>query len=180
MSGIDYSSLNDYSNSNFLNKPKPFQMPQVGRGAASPSILDSNSFAVKDNLFDPKSFNFSTDALNLGNDNGSNVNDINDPKSGAFSNYVIPGLDALSGLTQAYTGYQALGLAEDQFDLGKAQYNRDLKNQSDVFNLNLEASQRRGMGDEGLYDQTTDAGRAKFEQDLARYVQENSIDGSAI
>lgn len=95
--------------------------------------------------------------------------------------FLIPGLQTLSGLTGAYTGYKALGLAEDQFDFAKGQSNRDFQNQAKVYNTNLEAQQRALLsGQTERYDTSTPEGRAQFEADLAAYVKQNTIDPNQV
>ena len=94
--------------------------------------------------------------------------------------YLIPGLQTLSGLANAYTGYKALGLAEDQFNFAKNQSNRDFTSQAQTYNTELEDRQRARLSQTGGYDTSTPAGKQAFERDLAAYVQANSIDPQTI
>ena len=93
---------------------------------------------------------------------------------------VIPGLQAFSGLANAYLGYKNLGLSEDQFALGKDQYNRDLANQAQVYNTQLSNGYSQGLRQSGQYDTSTPEGAKAFEEALAAYVNNNRVDGSAI
>lgn len=176
----DYNSLAGYTNRDFLKPQLANPNISFNNPGNTNSILDPNSFAVREDLFDPNALAFNADALQLGNGVNDAPESAINPKTGAFSNYVIPGLDTLSGLTQAYTGYKALQLSEDQFDLSRDQYNRNMGNQAQVFNMNLYNSHKQGLGDQGLYDTTTPEGRAAFQKDLDSFVAKHSVDGSAL
>jgi hypothetical protein len=164
----------DFNTDAFLNKPKPFQMPQIGN--SSPSILSGNSVVNTDTLFDPKSFAFNADALQLGGGAQNAPDSLLNPKDGAFSNYVIPGLDTLSGLTQAYTGYKALGLAEDQFNLGRDQYNANRANQGKVYNTKLLGDYEGALKSTAQYENDPQA----LEAQLAAYAKANTVSTAPI
>ena len=52
------------------------------------------------------------------------------PNQSTLNQTIIPGLDALSGLTQAYTGLQQLDLSRDAFDFNKGLSLANLGNQA--------------------------------------------------
>ena len=79
---------------------------------------------------------------------------------------LIPGLEALSGLAGAYTGYKSLNLGEDYLDFTKNQYNRELLNQGSVYNNTIRDSQNIRLKATNAYDTTTPEGAAAHhEQD---------------
>lgn len=57
----------------------------------------------------------------------------------------LQGIQALSGLANAYVGYKGLGLAKDQFSFKKAAANRDVANQAKLLN-----ESRMNSGNVGL------------------------------
>lgn len=88
---------------------------------------------------------------------------------------LIPGLQALGGAVSAYTGYKSLNLAKDQFARGKQEYNRDLSNQSQVFNTGLENAQRANLQFQGI-----DPNSPEFAAALKTFVDQNSVNGAPI
>ena len=89
--------------------------------------------------------------------------------------YLIPGLQALGGITNAYTGYKSLGLAKDQFNRGKQEYNRDLANQTQTYNTQLENAHRANLAYQGI-----DPNSPEFAAALKTYVDQNSVNGAPI
>ena len=57
----------------------------------------------------------------------------------------LQGVQALSGLASAYTGYKGLGLAEDQFEFQKDLANTNLANQASLVNENRLNSANVGL-----------------------------------
>jgi len=58
----------------------------------------------------------------------------------------LQGVQALSGLASAYTGYKGLGLAEDQFKFQKDLAQTNLENQAALINENRLNSANVGLG----------------------------------
>lgn len=103
-----------------------------------------------------------------------NINpDFFDPTGG--SRFLVPGLEAFTGLGSLYLGSKALGLGEEQFAFSKAQSNRDFAAQADVFNTNLANAQQRRLQSSGAFDTSTPEGQAQFDAALDAYVAENRI-----
>lgn len=63
---------------------------------------------------------------------------------------LIPGLNALSNLAGAYTGYKQLGLAEDAFNFNKALTLSNLANQATITNQAIEDRIRSGAINRGV------------------------------
>lgn len=117
-----------------------------------------------------------TQAQQAGNINTFGGNDILGDIGQDSPSMLIPGLQALSGAANAYTGYKMLGLGEDQFERSKQEYNRELANQGMAYNTQLEAGARGGMGDSGNYANDPQG----FETALSAYVADRSVDTTAI
>lgn len=58
----------------------------------------------------------------------------------------LQGLQALSGLANAYTGYKNYGLAKDMFGFEKAATNRNIANQAQLVNNEIQNAGEVGMG----------------------------------
>ena len=91
------------------------------------------------------------------------------PGPSMFNN-ITTGLDTLSGLTQAYTGLETLGLAQDRFDFTSDAYNQDIANQAKLTNSELSDRQdRRNSGSSNESLQSTE-----------EYIAQNGVSGAAI
>jgi len=91
------------------------------------------------------------------------------------SRFLVPGLEALTGLGGLYLGKQQLDLGKEQFDFSKQANVRDFNSQAQVFNTNLEGNQRSVLSASGGYDTSTPEGQAQFDQALNDYVERNKI-----
>lgn len=162
------NTTNDINPWNFSNwgirPPKTADAPSAGYNYGSPA----------GNL--PYSPDFSAIPANPNTPSGSFFGDGSAQNPGML----IPGLQAFNGLANAFTGYKSLKLAEDQFGLNKDQYNRDLANQTQVFNTQLQELQAQRMRQNGTYNTATPEGAAAFERDLQTYVTNNRVNGSPI
>lgn len=158
----------------------PVQMPNIGGSNQNGGGFDfseflsspvpgSNQSDVTGNILD--SYKSDTDT----GFNWKNLFGGDDQKG-----YLIPGLQTLGGLANAYTGYKALQLSEDQFGFAKDQSNRDFASQAQNYNTELTDRQRARQSQTGGYNTSTPEGKAQFEKDLAAYVQANSIDPKSI
>jgi len=71
------------------------------------------------------------------------------PGQGAQSNWdmgdIAKGVEAASGLANAYLGYKNYGLAKDQFGFTKAMANRNIANQASEYNTGLQNAGEVGM-----------------------------------
>ena len=137
---------------NQMLQRQPFQLPtfDYNLGSQSPGFLNLDTpVNSQTNLAGVPgtadgNFNLGFDTLNTNNpltgitnpfdaQIGLDINKrITDPSKNFFNTNVIPGLDALSGLTQAYTGLQQLDLSRDAFDFNKRLSNANLANQADL------------------------------------------------
>jgi hypothetical protein len=86
-------------------------------------------------------------------------------QAGDMGNYA-QGLQALSGLANAYMGYKNYGLAKDMFGFEKAATNRNMANQASEYNTGIQNAGEVGMG---LAGNTMDANAR-----AARQAQLNS------
>lgn len=91
------------------------------------------------------------------------------------SRFLIPGLNALTGVGNYFLSKDMLDLGQDQFNFSKEQSNRDFNAQAGVFNTNLEDQKASAMRTSGGYDTSTPEGQAAFDEALDAYVKENSI-----
>lgn len=96
-----------------------------------------------------------------------------DPKGG--SRFIIPGMEALTGIGNYFLAKDQLDLGRDQFGFAKDQSNRDFNSQASVFNTNLEDSKASSMRANSAFDTSTPEGQAKFDQALSDYVEQNSV-----
>ena len=95
------------------------------------------------------------------------------------SRFLVPGLEALTGLGGLYLAKNQLDLGEEQFDFSKSANIRDFNTQAQVFNTNLENDKRRSLTGSGGFDQSTTEGQAQFDQALQEYVDRNKISPTA-
>ena len=91
------------------------------------------------------------------------------------SRFLVPGLEALTGLGTAFLAKNQLDLGEDQFDFARSANIRDFNTQAQVFNTNLENDRRRSLVSSGGFDTSTPEGQAQFDQALQEYVDRNQI-----
>ena len=106
----------------------------LGTGQTSDyfDATDFNKNAVS-NIYKRADGSYSSDATYDTSTGGMNL------KSG------LQGVQALSGLANAYVGYKGLGLAQDQFGFQKAAANRNLSNQAKLLNENRLNSTNVGL-----------------------------------
>lgn len=91
---------------------------------------------------------------------------------GGFSNI----LKTIEGLSNLYFGFQQLQLGRDQFKLAKGSLNRNLSNQAQAYNTNLEDQARARLAGEGNYDPNS----PQFEAALRSYVEPRRVSGRPI
>jgi len=87
-------------------------------------------------------------------------------KGGGYQN-VMAGLNAFSGLTNAYTGMKQLNLAEDAFDFNKDLSTVNLANQAQTVNSQLADRQRARI-----------ASNPNAYQSLDQYMANNAVSGN--
>jgi len=115
---------------------------------------------------------------------------INDPNAGpvpggggetpgGFNPY-IQGINAFSGVANAYLGFKALQLGRDQFKFSKDSFNKNLANQAQTINTQLEDTQRARLSATGEYDRNTAQGQAALQQQLETYTAANSVSGAPV
>jgi hypothetical protein len=96
--------------------------------------------------------------------------------------YGLAGLEALSGLMNAFTGYKNYKLAKDQFGFTKAAFNRNLANQAKIINNTYDNAAQVAAGMIGGTDSYGNYGMVN--QDIVdRYAAEaekKHVDGSKI
>lgn len=86
----------------------------------------------------------------------------------------LGGLQALTGLANTYGFFRNLGLAKKQFDLQKANMNRNIKNQAQLINNQLESHGNIAMGLAGTNLSASD--RAA----MSDRIKSGYVDGSSI
>lgn len=95
---------------------------------------------------------------------------------------VFSGLNALTGLANAFMGYKAYGLAKDQFRFQKGLANRQLANQAKMINNAYDTSAQVAAGmigsrnADGTYGMTDQAIIDRY----ATKAKERHVDGSPI
>ena len=95
---------------------------------------------------------------------------------------VFSGLNALTGLANAFMGYKAYGLAKDQFRFQKGLANRQLANQAKMINNAYDASAQVAAGMRGSLNADGTIGmtdKAIVDQYAAR-AKERHVNGSPI
>jgi len=96
------------------------------------------------------------------------------PNTGSNLQTGLAGIQAASGLLNAYTGLQGLGLAKDQFGFQKAAANRNIANQAALLN-----EQRANAGNVGLAlaGSTMSAAQKQAARDK---ITAGNVDGSKV
>lgn len=95
---------------------------------------------------------------------------------------VFSGLNALTGLANAFMGYKAYGLAKDQFRFQKGLANRQLANQAKMINNAYDTAAQVAAGMRGSVNADGTIGmtdKAIIDQYAAR-AKERHVDGSPI
>lgn len=95
---------------------------------------------------------------------------------------VFSGLNALTGLANAFMGYKAYGLAKDQFRFQKGLANRQLANQAKMINNAYDTAAQVAAGMRGSVNADGTIGmtdKAIVDQYAAR-AKERHVDGSPI
>lgn len=118
------------------------------------------------------SFNPSAFATNNTNTIGSAINPTSTPTSSSTLpalnlQNVATGLNALSGITQAYTGLQQLSLARDSFAFNRDLATTNLSNQARTVNTQLEDRQVRRLDAQG-----------RDYSSLSSYLQKSRVSGT--
>lgn len=91
------------------------------------------------------------------------------------SRFIVPGIEALSGLGGLYLAKQQLDLGQDQFNFVKDANTRDFASQAQAYNTNLQQNQRSVLSAKGTYDTSTPEGQAEFDAALEDYVNQHKI-----
>jgi len=110
---------------------------------------------------------------------GVNSPDVSVDGPGGFNPY-IQGINAASGVANAYLGFENLRLGKKQFKFSKDTFNKNLENQAQLTNNALEDQQRSRIAASGLYDRNTSAGRSSIASDLESYVAPRRISGAPV
>lgn len=95
---------------------------------------------------------------------------------------VFGGLQALSGLANAFLGYKAYGLAKDQFRYQKGLANRNLANQAKIINNTYDNAAQVAAGMIGSRDSSGNYGMTNqaIVDTYANKAKEKHVDGSPI
>ena len=91
--------------------------------------------------------------------------------------FAIPGLEALAGIMQAYTGQQQLGLQKDAFNFNKDLTTTNLANQAQVTNASIRDQERFRREASGAYARTPQ-GQAQLVKDLEGAVSGRLVRGT--
>ena len=94
--------------------------------------------------------------------------------------FVMPAINAASGVAQGILGYKSLQLGQDQFNTSRGQFNRNLENEGKHYNAILENERSNQMRTNNMYDTSTPEGRAEFKTALDAYVKNNSINTTPV
>jgi len=155
-----------FNNTNPASRPSTSLSPNLDVGANG-------------SLSPVPNFDGSTLANTLGLDTGNFAKD-----TGAFdgffseaggSRFLIPGLEALTGLAGLSQGKKLLNLGRDQFNFSKDTSNRDFNAQADITNNNIRNSAAQGFRNTGRFDTSTPEGKAAFDKSLDEFVAQNSV-----
>ena len=131
------------------------------------------------------SFNWKSMPYNFENSNSSNLNNINNSNLGWNTQTlagIAGGLQALSGLANAYIGYKNYGLAKDIFNYQQGLANRNLANQAKVINNTYNNAAQVAAGMIGGKDSSGNYGMTNTDI-VNRYsnkAKEQHVDGSAV
>jgi len=98
---------------------------------------------------------------------------------GGFNPY-IQGINAASGVANAYLGFQNLKLGKKQFGFAKDSFNKNLANQASLTNTALEDRKNSELITSGIYDRNTEAGRTSLAADLEAYTAPRRISGAPV
>ena len=96
--------------------------------------------------------------------------------------YGLAGLQALSGLMNAYTGYKNYKLAKEQFGFEKAAMNRNIANQAKVINNTYDNAAQVAAGMIGAKDSAGNYGMTNQEvvDRYAANAEKKHVDGSKV
>ena len=114
---------------------------------------------------------------------GNNPSAASTPPSGGFNwqqglGYGLAGLQALSGLMNAYTGYKNYKLAKEQFGFEKAAMNRNIANQAKTINNAYDNAAQVAAG--MALDSSYGLARENLAKEYAADAQKKHVDGSAV
>jgi len=147
-----------------------------------PSIFNTTQAFNRQPAYAGQSFdsvNPSGDYSTLANYSGVEGVPGGDKSPGGYKG-VTAGINAISGLADAYLGFKNLKLGEKQFAFTKDSFNKNLANQASILNTQLESQQQSRLAGSGRYDRTTETGRAQLAQDLESYLAPRKVSGEAI
>lgn len=85
-----------------------------------------------------------------------------------------------SGALNAWLGYKGLKLGEEQLDFSRSSFNKNLANQAQLINTQLEDRQRARQGFQtGTYGDNPTT-NTQYAEDLSKYSEDNKVSGKAI
>ena len=172
MSQLTNNGLYGY---NFFNGSN-YTTPNYGLKSYTSNNINSGDFWDFNNNFG----NMNNGLANYNSDSNSNGTDIGWNTETLAG--IAGGLQALSGLANAYMGYKNYGLAKDQFNFQKGLANRNLANQAKVINnaydnaAQVAAGMIGGRDNSGNYGMTS----ADIVNKYSNKAKEQHVDGSAI
>ena len=132
------------------------------------------------------SFNWKSMPYNFeNNNNSSNLNNINNSNLGWNTQTlagIAGGLQALSGLANAYLGYKNYNLSKDMFNYQQGLANRNLANQGKIINNTYDNAAQVAAGMIGGRDNSGNYGMtsADIVNKYSNKAKEQHVDGSAI
>lgn len=169
-----YGSLNNYGNNNYNPNNTGYNTPNVSNGAINQyGSLDLNTdtnFNFNDNGSYQDSFAFNGNDNNFGGGGDENSGDIT----------ALQGLNTLKGFGNLYLGLENLKLGKDQFNFAKGSFNKNLANQAQTINNQIEGQQRARLAGEGNFDRSTPEGRAALQADLEKYLSSRRVSGAPV
>ena len=160
---------------NFFNGSN-YTTPNYGLKSYTSNNINSGDFWDFNNNFG----NMNNGLANYNSDSNSNGTDIGWNTQTLAG--IAGGLEALSGLANAYMGYKNYGLAKDQFNYQKGLANRNLANQAKVINNAYDNAAQVAAGMIGGRDSSGNYGMTSTDivNKYSNKAKEQHVDGSAI
>lgn len=167
-----------YNFNNFVNNSN-YTTPNYGLKSYTSNNINSGDF------WDTYNNNFGNMNNGLANYNSNNNNNNNNTKIGWNTQTlagIADGLEALSGLANAYMGYKNYQFAKDQFNFQKGLANRNLANQAKVINNAYDNAAQVAAGMIGGRDSSGNYGMTSSDivNKYSNKAKEQHVDGSAI
>jgi len=165
---------------NYYFDPKEFEFGNLNQQIQAPAIPAGNAPGTGIFPVGGTPDNFSTG----GNVPANIAGGVTPPTTAVDSptgfNPYIQGINAASGVANAYLGFENLRLGKKQFGFAKDSFNKNLANQAQLTNNQLEDQSRSRIAASGLYDRGTASGRESIASDLESYTAPRRVSGAPV